>query len=109
MKKLLFAFAAFYLLAFTSCNSAPDRSSNTNDSTSVKDSTKSRVMIPDKAGFQDNVDGKKTDLFILKNHNGMTAAITNYGGRLVSLLVPDKNGKFTDVVVGFKTIKEYES
>lgn len=107
MYKFSFAFAAFYLLAFTSCNNASDRS-NASDSTSVKDSNKSIVMIPDRPGFQDSVDGKKTDLFILKTHNGITAAITNYGGRLVSLLVPDKNGKLTDVVVGFKTVKEYE-
>ena len=64
-------------------------------------------MIPGKKGFEDTVDGKNTDLYILKNHNGMTAAITNYGGRLVSLLAPDKNGKLTDVVVGFSSVKDY--
>jgi aldose 1-epimerase len=37
----------------------------------------------------------------------MQAAFTNYGGRLVSLLVPDKNGKMTDVVVGFKNVQDY--
>lgn len=37
----------------------------------------------------------------------MTAAFTNYGGRLVGLWVPDKNGKMTDVVVGFKNVQEY--
>lgn len=108
MQNFFFACTAFCLLAFMACNNSSNQSSNTGDSTSVKNSiTKSTIMIPDKTGFQDSIDGKKTDLFILKNHNGMTAAITNYGGRLVSLLVPDKNGKLTDVVVGFKKVQDY--
>jgi aldose 1-epimerase len=39
----------------------------------------------------------------------MQAAITNYGGRLVSLLVPDKNGNLVDVVVGFDSVMQYKS
>lgn len=45
--------------------------------------------------------GKKTRLITLTNKNGMEACITNYGARVVSLCVPDKNGKPTDVVLGF--------
>jgi aldose 1-epimerase len=71
------------------------------------DSTNTGGAIPDKKLFQDSIDGKRTDLYIIKNAAGMTAAITNYGGRLVSLLVPDKNGKMTDVVVGFKSVNDY--
>lgn len=63
--------------------------------------------IPPKRNFDTVIDGKKTDLFILKNHRGMMAAITNYGGRIVCLIVPDKNGKMTDVVVGFNSIRDY--
>jgi aldose 1-epimerase len=43
------------------------------------------------ASFQKKVDDKPTDLYYLKNKRGMIAAITNYGARLVSLIVPDKN------------------
>ena len=43
--------------------------------------------------FQTTINGKKTDLFILKNSNGNEVAITNYGGALVAIMVPDKNGK----------------
>ena len=50
--------------------------------------------------FADTVDGKATALFILKNENGMEVCITNYGGRVVSLCVPDKDGKPTAVVLG---------
>lgn len=99
---------AFCLAAITSCNNASDQASNTSDSSANDSSSKEQsAEIPDRKDFQDNIDGKKTDLFILKNANGMTAAITNYGGRIVSLLVPDKNGKLTDVVVGFSSVKDY--
>ncbi len=57
--------------------------------------------------FQTKVDGKSTNLFTLKNKNGMTAQITNYGARVVSLWVPDRKGNFQDVVWGFETIAEY--
>lgn len=45
--------------------------------------------------------GKKTRLITMTNKNGMEACITNYGARVLSLCVPDKNGKPTDVVLGF--------
>lgn len=57
--------------------------------------------------FEDTLDGKSTSLYILKNNAGACAAITNYGGRLVSLVVPDKENKPTDVVVGFKNVQDY--
>ena len=57
--------------------------------------------------FETTVDGKKTSLYILKNKNGLEAAITNYGGKLVSLLVPDRDGKLADVVLGFSSIQDY--
>ncbi len=66
-------------------------------------------ILPSKKDFEEMIDGKKTDLYFLKNKNNLQAAITNYGGRLVSLLVPDKNGKLTDVVAGFDNIKGYET
>jgi aldose 1-epimerase len=52
------------------------------------------------------IDGKQVGLFLLKNGN-LTAAITNYGGRIVSLCAPDKNGLKADVVLGFKSIDDY--
>ena len=53
------------------------------------------------------VEGKPTALYVLKNKNGAEACITNYGGRLVSVMVPDKNGKMTDVVLGYDNIGQY--
>jgi aldose 1-epimerase len=49
----------------------------------------------------------QVDLYTLKNSNGLEAKITNYGGIVVSLLVPDKNGKLTDVVLGYDDLCDY--
>lgn len=60
-----------------------------------------------KSDFVSEVDGKPTALYVLKNKNGVEACVTNYGGRLVSVMVPDKNGKMTDVVLGYDKIADY--
>ena len=57
--------------------------------------------------FQTEVEGKKTDLFVLKNKNNMEVCITNFGGRIVSVMVPDKDGNMRDVVLGFDSIQDY--
>ncbi len=59
------------------------------------------------ADFDSTLNGKKTELVVLKNQNGMEACLTNYGGRLVSLCVPNKDGKPTDVVLGYDNIAQY--
>ena len=53
--------------------------------------------------------GKKQapELYTLKNDSGMQVSITNYGGRIVSLLVPDREGKLRDVVLGFDNLEDY--
>ncbi|MEK9516849.1 MAG: galactose-1-epimerase, partial [Flavobacteriaceae bacterium] len=56
--------------------------------------------------FQTEIEGKKTDLYLLKNDK-IQVYITNYGGRIVSLLTPDSKGVMGDVVLGFKTIADY--
>lgn len=48
-----------------------------------------------------------TRLFTLRTANGIEACVTNYGGRIVSLMVPDKNGRLTDVVRGFDNLQQY--
>ena len=58
-----------------------------------------------RADFQKAIDGKETDLFILSNDNGAEAAITNYGGALISVMVPDKNGKLANVIQSHDTIE----
>ena len=59
------------------------------------------------ADFQKTVDGKPTDLYVLKNASGAEVCVTNYGAKIVSIMVPDKNGKMTDVVLGHPSIDDY--
>ena len=61
------------------------------------------------SNFRTEVDGKKTDLYILRNKNNMEVCITNFGGRIVSVMVPDKDGQMRDVVLGFDSIQDYIS
>lgn len=61
----------------------------------------------DKKNFETEVNGKKVGLFVLKNTNGMEVCVTNYGGRIVSVLLPDKDGNKKDVVIGFDSIQDY--
>ena len=61
----------------------------------------------DPAKFDTTIQSKPVQLFTLKNQNGMEVCITNYGGRVVSLVVPDKDGNPTDVVLGFDNIAQY--
>jgi aldose 1-epimerase len=57
--------------------------------------------------FHRIIDGSQVDLYTLKNSNGLEAEITNYGGIVVSLTVPDKDGKLGDVVLGYDTLNDY--
>ena len=61
----------------------------------------------DPENFVDTIGGKVTALYTLTNANGMEVCITNYGGRVVSLVVPDRDGKPTDVVLGYDNVAQY--
>lgn len=90
MKKFYFLLAS--ALTVMSCQTAHDKL------------TKSGLN-PD--NFETAVDGKNVALYTLVNDNGLEACITNYGGRIVSLMVPDKDGNLTDVVLGHDSIADY--
>lgn len=61
----------------------------------------------DATKYQTKIDGKQVNLYTLTNANGMMCEMTNFGGRVVSLWVPDKNGHFEDVSVGYPSIDGY--
>lgn len=61
----------------------------------------------EKSKFHTVVNGDSTDLYVLKNSAGMEVCITNFGGRIVSVMVPDKTGKMIDVVLGFDSVADY--
>ncbi|PUZ25662.1 galactose-1-epimerase [Chitinophaga parva] len=95
--------ASLLLVAVTACNNNAKKSETPADSTAVS-TDKAAALLPAEASFKKTVDGKETDLYVLKNAKGMEAAITNYGGRLVALVVPDKDGNPVNVVDGFDSI-----
>lgn len=95
------AFISIWTLS--SCGNATNSNSSGRDTTVV-----SAITIPDSNGFKGNIGGKMVGLYVLKNKNGAQTAITNYGGRVVSLWVPDKNNEFKDVVLGYDNLKSYQ-
>ena len=61
----------------------------------------------DPQNFVNEYNGQPTALYTLTNANGMEVCITNFGGRIVSIMVPDKDGAFRDVVLGFDKVSDY--
>lgn len=93
---LKFGFAGCFIISFMACNT---ETNNVNSSETVS-------FKPDSASFQKSIGGKDVSLYQITNGE-VTAYFTNYGARLVSLVVPDKNEKPVDVVVGFGSIDGY--
>jgi aldose 1-epimerase len=105
MNKLCFSFLGIATCLFLSCGngSNPPAPATGGDSATAK----LDAPLPDTTAFRDTADGKPTALYILKNKNNASVAITNYGARVVGLLVPDKTGVLTDVVLGYDSIGKY--
>jgi len=101
-KRTLFTLTATGLIALSACNSSAPKSTVSTDSTAVESAAASADR------FQKTIDGKSVSLHTITNKNGAKAMITNYGGRLVSLFIPDKNGKLVDVVAGFSSVDGYQ-
>ncbi len=68
---------------------------------------KSQPGSTSKKSFGKTPGGQPVDLFVLTNKNGAEVSITNYGGAVVSIKLPDRSGKFADVVLGYDTIDGY--
>lgn len=95
-----FIFIAIMTLSLAACNdNAANKQSSGKDSTAISSAIEKQNW--------GKADGKDVDLYTLTNANGMKALITNYGGRLVSLYVPDKNKQPVNVVVGFDSVQQY--
>ena len=91
--KLLLLTTATAAMAFSACSS-----------TQESQTTASGLNT---AAFDSVVNNIPVKLFQLKNSNGMEVDITNFGGRVVSICVPDRDGKTQDVVLGFDNLKQY--
>ncbi len=94
MKRISSVFMLFFAIA---CNNAKHQEPVKNDSVT-------QISV---TAYQQEVKGKKVDLYVLTNKNKMSVYVTNYGGRIVSVNVPNKSGSFTDVVLGYDSLKHY--
>ena len=103
-------FSSTLLLA--ACSSNSTTSQETAATTAPADSAAtgtSASAMPTSASFGKTADGTEIQLFTLANAKGMKASISTYGGTLTSLLVPDKDGKMSDVILGFDKAAGYLS
>lgn len=71
------------------------------------ESTKQNYIPIAREAFQMTHEGKQIDLFTLRNAKGMIVQITNYGGKIVSIIVPDRDGNMGDVCLGYESAEEY--
>jgi len=105
MKKYFFLFATVAAAAVFSCNTQPK---NNADGAAQSSEDSGSVKLVDQDAFSDTLNGKMVSIFYLRN-NGIEASVTNYGGRLVNLIVPDANGKMTDVCMSTSNFKDLYS
>jgi aldose 1-epimerase len=67
---------------------------------------KDDYVILDPQKFCSEIDGKQVDLYAIKNQNGMVVQITNLGAKIEQILIPDRDGKFGDVALGYESIDQ---
>ena len=94
LKATMFGLSAALALTFLAC-------------TGGKDAVSLTASGLDASKFDTVINEKPVKLFTLTNANGVEVCVTNFGGRVVSLMVPDRDGKLTDVVLGYDNIAQY--
>ncbi|MBI5915136.1 MAG: galactose mutarotase [Bacteroidetes bacterium] len=99
--KMLTTCLAATVLVLSACHSAGDLSTKTQNQSQPMEENIT------KSPFGTLPDGTSVDLYTLTNKNGLEAKITNYGGIVVSLKTPDRNGKFEDIVLGYDSLAQY--
>jgi aldose 1-epimerase len=99
MKRIFMLLICCGSLSLAACNNSKTMNNSSSDSPQV---------AIDSSSFNTTVNGKQVGLYNLKNKNGLSVLITNFGGRIVSFLVPDKNGVLTDVVLGYQKLSGYQ-
>jgi len=100
--------AAVIMLALFQFNCKDAKKENAPSKETAEKIADSAKTVLETKNFDTIIDGKKVNLFWIENQ-GIKAAFTNYGGRLVGLWVADKNGKPTDVVVGMNSAAGFKS
>lgn len=98
MKRIQMFFVLAGTILFASCGTNSSETSNTAQPIDTAAFSKA---------YSKELNGKPTGIYFLTNANQAQVGITNYGGRVVSLVVPDKNGVPTDVVLGYDSLDHY--
>ncbi|GAB3839926.1 aldose epimerase family protein [Hymenobacter jeollabukensis] len=109
----LTVFGASSLLLLASCNQSAPSEQATADAAqpAATDSTQAAAdaEAPKGVGFGKTADGQQAELYTLSNAHGLKVSISSYGGTITRLFVPDKAGKFGDIVLGFDSVAGYQS
>ncbi len=92
-----------FICTFAACQPNNSHSNNHQEMTTPRTAS----LSIQKAAFGILPDGQRTDIYTLRNGNGMEVRITNYGGIITHLFVPDRAGKLADVVLGFDSLPPY--
>lgn len=92
--RIFSTFMCAIFLVCSSCQPADDMSSTDNATVT-------------EAAFGQLPDGREATLYTLSNASGMTVKITNYGGAITSIMVPDKNGEMGEVTLGYDSVEKY--
>lgn len=95
MKKIFYLGIALCLF---SCNNKP---------TNQQQAEAPQITLMADSAFTKTVDGKEIKLYTLESGNGVTMQVSNFGGRVISLWTPDKDGKYEDIVLGHDNIDKY--
>ncbi len=103
MKRITKSLLGIAIVAIALCSCGGQKKQETAAAPVVTESG----LNPEK--FVKEIEGKKTALYTLKNKNGVEVCITNFGGRIVSIMLNDKNGVKQDIVLGFDNIDDYQN
>jgi len=106
-KTIIFLIIISILVSLGSCNNKKKiKKVETTEKSKHNNMTKSGIDFND---FKGIINGVQTQLYILQNKSGIEVTLSNYGQRLVSLMAPDRNDKMEDIVLGYSTLKDYQT
>ena len=110
-KTFVFFLQLIVLLMATACKiQFDDDDKDSNDSTALTKINNKLLSVKNPEIMKEpfgKADQKEVFLFTLTNSNGVKVKITNYGGIITSVLIPDKNGRMGDVVLGYDSLSQY--
>ncbi|UOR03715.1 galactose mutarotase [Hymenobacter aerilatus] len=99
----------FATLLLAACNQSPTSTEAGTTTPAAADSTQTSAAMPASTSFGKTTEGTEAQLYTLTNAHGLKVDISNYGGTITSLIVPDKDGKMGDIVLGFDNVSGYQS